>query len=580
MIRYLSHIFLLLFFLPAFSSCKSQEKAPSASINETKKKEKKEIESNTAIFIEALKEKTNGNYEEAAQLFKKAVEMDSTDAASYYELAQLNVLLDNPSEAVRFAEKAYKLDPANEWYAKRLGEFYKRTGNIEQSIRIYETLLNEDPENIDYLFELAAQYVMAGEYKKSIDMLNRMEDMIGVTEEISLQKQKLYQQTGQKDKEIEEIQKLITNFPQETRYYAMLAELYMGRKMEEKALEAYEKILEIDPDDPYIHISLSDYYRKNNQPEKAYAELKKGFANPQLNVETKVQILLAYYTVAELYSEKKDQASELANVLIETHPEDPQAYSVYADFLYQQEKYEEAREAYRKILQFDSSKYAVWQQLLFIESELADFEAMKTESEKAIELFPQQPLLYLFSGVADFQLENYESTIKKLKRGSNFIVGNDGMLSQFYANIGDAYNELKEFEKSDEYYEKALDLEPLNALVLNNYAYYLSLRNKDLPKAKEMAEKAVELDSANSANLDTYAWILYKMNDYIEAEKWIKKAMEHGGDQDDTILEHYGDILYKLGQNDEAYQYWLKAREKGKGSEFLDKKIRDKKLYE
>ena len=48
----------------------------------------------------------------------------------------------------------------------------------------------------------------------------------------------------------------------------------------------------------------------------------------------------------------------------------------------------------------------------------------------------------------------------------------------------------------------------------------------------------------------------------------------------DAVLEHYGDILYKLGNLDEALEYWKKAKERNEYSEFLDKKIKDKKLYE
>ena len=58
------------------------------------------------------------------------------------------------------------------------------------------------------------------------------------------------------------------------------------------------------------------------------------------------------------------------------------------------------------------------------------------------------------------------------------------------------------------------------------------------------------------------------------------KALENGGSKNDIILEHHGDILFKLGDKENAYQSWLKAISIGSGSEFLQKKIADKKLYE
>jgi hypothetical protein len=46
------------------------------------------------------------------------------------------------------------------------------------------------------------------------------------------------------------------------------------------------------------------------------------------------------------------------------------------------------------------------------------------------------------------------------------------------------------------------------------------------------------------------------------------------------VLEHYGDVLYKLGDHEKALEYWIKAKNKGQGSDFLEKKIMEKKLYE
>jgi len=52
------------------------------------------------------------------------------------------------------------------------------------------------------------------------------------------------------------------------------------------------------------------------------------------------------------------------------------------------------------------------------------------------------------------------------------------------------------------------------------------------------------------------------------------------GSNNGTIIEHYGDVLYKLGDKEQALEQWKKAKELGDTSEFIDKKIADKKLYE
>jgi Tfp pilus assembly protein PilF len=228
----------------------------------------------------------------------------------------------------------------------------------------------------------------------------------------------------------------------------------------------------------------------------------------------------------------------------------------------------------------DSSKYLVWEQLLFVESELNDTDALLRESKQAIQLFPEQPLPYLFAGGGHYQKKEWEECIDVLEKGLFFVVNNIAMEAQFYAYLGDAYNQLDNHEKSDEAYENVLKLDPDNDYVLNNYAYYLSLRKENLEKAAEMAKRATELRPNSPANQDTYGWVLYQLGKYEEAKVWIGKAIADEEAASGVILEHYGDVMWQLGDTDNALEYWLKAKEKGDGSDLLDQKIQEKRLIE
>ena len=95
-----------------------------------------------------------------------------------------------------------------------------------------------------------------------------------------------------------------------------------------------------------------------------------------------------------------------------------------------------------------------------------------------------------------------------------------------------------------------------------------------------MAKNANKLNPENSSYQDTYGWVLYKMNKLEEAEIWILKALKNSAHKNAVILEHYGDIQFKLGNKEEAISYWEKAAEAGKASEFLPRKIEERKLIE
>ena len=378
-----------------------------------------------------------------------------------------------------------------------------------------------------------------------------------------------------------EVEKLLETFPEDaSRYYSMLAEIYMQANKPDIAAGYYQKIIQSDPENPYVHISLSDYYKKRGDLKRSFEELKAGFANPALDVDTKIRVLMAYYSAKEIYDEKKDESLQLSELILKAQPKDPKALSLNADLLLNNKNYSEARDRYRQVLAIDSSRYSVWESLMQSEAALSDWATLQQESERAIDLFPFQPMPYFFNGIAYLQLKNAMQAIKILNSGAKLVTDNQPLLIQFYTYLGDAYNQSHQNALSDEYYDNVLKMDPNNSYVLNNYAFYLSLRGANLDKALEMAKKGATIDSLNPANLDTYGWVFYKLENYEQAKVWVGKAIVASTKDDPDILEHYGDIMFKLGDQNSALEYWEKALKFGKGSEFLERKVKEKKLIE
>ncbi len=535
---------------------------------------------NAKLFVEANKAKNEGDIATAEKLYRNCIELDPEDAASMYELARIYVLSNQFDEARRMAEKAIKIDPNNSWYKLLLSNIYKQTNNFPESVDLLKQLVEQNPANLEFLEELAYTYSLIGDDKNAIRTLNNLEQKIGINEQLAIQKQKLYQNLKQADSSVLEIEKLINEFPYEIRYYALYAELCLQNKFNEKALWAYSKIAEIDPENAYIHISLSDFYRNSGDSIKAFNELMLGFQNKSLDLESKIQILISYYPSEKIFDEKNPEAFKLISLLADVYPDNARILSIQAEVLYQSREFKKARELLLKIITIDSMQVASWEQLLITESALADFESLKLHAPRAVELFPGRPIPYLFAGMVKSQEKDFEKALEYYRKGLPLVSNNLALSAQFYSFLGDTYHELNKTEASDQAYESAIKLDPENSVVLNNYAYYLALRSEKLEKAKEMSFKAVDLDPENASNLDTKAWVLYKLELYEEAKSIIEQAMKIDDQKSAEVYEHYGDILFKMGANKQALKQWKKARKKGPGSEFLEKKIKEKKLYE
>lgn len=558
-------------------SCSSSKKVVSDD-NKRILTEKDRIEQSN-LFVQAVSEREKGNLANALELFNKALEINPEDPAAHYEKARLLQAMGKNEEALYSAKLATNYNTDNKWYSVLFANISKASGNYKDYVNVYEGLVNQYPTDLNFLNELAYAYFFTGEYQLAIGMYDRIEEQIGINEGLSTQKVQLYNNIGKKEEAVAEYERLINIFPDEARYYALLAEYCSKNQMNEKAIWAYKMIKEINPDDPYVHISLADFYKKAGNDSASFQELKFGLANPELDIKTKVNLLITYYS-GQLNDNQRNQALELSEILRQTHPDEPLSQTFYASMLYENKEYEKAKALILNILNEDAANYGMWEQLLFCDLYLENYGSLAKNSENAIDLFPTYPLPYFFAGIGNFQLKDFVKAKAYLESGKDFVVNNNALLEQFYSTLGDTYNELRSYDASYAAYEKALKINPDNSIVLNNYAYYLSLRSEQLDKAASMAKKAVDKDPYNQNNLDTYAWVLYKQGKYEEALEWIKKAYNNGGETSGVVLEHYGDIYYKLGNNDEALKYWKKAIEKDDYSDLLEKKIKDGKLYE
>ncbi len=577
------YLFLILGFL-LFSISDSVVAQKKSKKKKGKKKDSTEMMDSPeaeAVFISAKKLLLIGKEKEAKELFYKIVENNENNDAASFELCRLLKEEGKWDEALGFARKAANVSPENKWYKLEIADLLGQTSNYAEAAEIYEELIKDSPNNPDYYFDRAQLLKLTGDYKGSIGVLNELEQKIGVEESIVVEKQRMYIQLNDVEGAAGEIKKLVDNYPGETRFYHLLAEIYLANGMEDDALNIYKELLDQNPDDPYARLAMAEYHRMNGDLEKGFEEVKVAFQNETLPVEPKIQILLGTMGMPGSETEEsKRQSFELAKILSETHTKDANSQAIYGDVLLRNDKKNEAIEAFQKAVSIDGNMIDVWRNLFLIEHEMGKFEDMVSDTKKAIELYPNQSIMYYFNGIANNRLQKYDDAVKSLKQAT-FIGSDDkNFLSEIYSELGNVHHSAKQFEKSNDAFDKSLELSPSSVYVLNNYSYFLSLRDEELDKAAEMSLKSNELDPNNSSFQDTYGWILYRMQNFDEAEVWLKKSMENGGEKRPVILDHYGDVLWRLDRIDEAVEYWKKAKQFGLDSDVIDRKISDRKVYE
>ena len=140
-------------------------------------------------------------------------------------------------------------------------------------------------------------------------------------------------------------------------------------------------------------------------------------------------------------------------------------------------------------------------------------------------------------------------------------------LASCYNSLAVLYGKKRQYDKTLEYYNKALKLDPKNKYyIINIGSYYLDTRDYD--NALKYFQRALKMRGINKYEEAVIyrqmgVLFMYKEN-YIEAQKYLEKAIEHSNEQllyNVFCIETMGDIYRRQKNHVVAATYYKKAYE-------------------
>ncbi|PID89252.1 MAG: hypothetical protein CSB01_02965, partial [Bacteroidia bacterium] len=269
----------------------------------------------------------------------------------------------------------------------------------------------------------------------------------------------------------------------------------------------------------------------------------------------------------------------LSTLLVEKYPYNAIGYLFKAQQYGELKKHEDRKKVLSKALEIDPSNYNGLAQLCITQNIQKDWKALYETAKEGIKYYPQEYLFYLFKGLAASQKKEFLVAESSLET-SYLYARDDQEKEDIRELLADVYYKSGKVQKAFDLYEELLKEKPENYMVMNNYAYFLSLEQRDLEKAEKMSHKTIEKEPKNATYLDTYAWILFQQEKYKDALEYIEEAIENLEDKEASseMWEHYGDILLQLGKKEQALKEWKKALELTEANvERLEKKITENK---
>lgn len=533
------------------------------------------------FFLEAIRQQEMGNMAAAFDLLNHAKDINPDAPEVYYKLAGYYVYMKNNEQARINYEKAAALDPENSTYLEKMGQFYITQSDYTNALDAYERLYATNKAREDILQILFQLYGSQNDYKKMIEVLDRLELLVGSNEHLSLSKMQIYDQMGDKKKEEAVLMALVAEHPLELSYKVMLGNWLFQNGKKKRALQEYKAVLMEEPDNPYAQLSLLDYYRDARDLKMVDQLTENILQSKKTEKETKMALLRQVIMDNQNESGKDSlEVLKLFDKVLASPQEDADIVLMKAAYLtLQGYPKNEINMVYEQAIEIEPDNIRARLALLQNIWEDKEYDKVIEVCRPAQEYNPEEMAFYYYQGFAQYMKHDNDGALTTFRKGVSQIKpdSNPDIVSDFYAVMGDILHEKGLDKEAFESYDSCLQWKPDNFAALNNYAYYLSEKRKDLSKAEQMSYKTIKAEPNNATYLDTYAWILFQQERYKEAKIYIDQTIKNDKAPSGVVIEHAGDIYFNAGEPEKALEFWKQASENGNNSAILKRKIEQKK---
>jgi tetratricopeptide (TPR) repeat protein len=218
--------------------------------------------------------------------------------------------------------------------------------------------------------------------------------------------------------------------------------------------------------------------------------------------------------------------------LLDLDNQNPNVYFSLANSYINLNQYDKAIPEYEKALEI-YKKWGLKPYWIFDYTDLGEAYRKTGQYKKAMKIyklaekdFPDNPNLIYDQALLYWDVGDTVTANRYIEKGVSFLRSVSSSESSISAVLASAMAELGSMDKANKYYRKALSLEPESTINLNNLAYFLIEKDRNVSEGMELVDKALKLKPEFYLYLHTKGWGLYKQGKYQEALDLLQKSWD------------------------------------------------------
>lgn len=404
-------------------------------------------------YYESLKQKGIENYDKAIEALEKCKNIQPENPIVFFELGKNYLSQKKYKDAYDNFEKVTKIDPKNRWAWVGMYDVCYDTRDYNQAIIIVQKLVEFKP---DYREDLVSLYMNTQQFDKALDLINELNETVGKSEKRELYKADILRDAKYQGSEKANLIDKIKKNPKDEANYIALIFMYSQSNQEEKALEVAKQLEKEIPTSDWAQVSLFKFHINNNDGDKAVKSMNTVLASDKIDKKIKHRILNEFLIFSKNNSQY-DKDLDKAIGYFDNDKEVKVAKEI-AKFYQSKKDWTKAIKYYEMHLKNATDDMETILLLMQAYTENLQFDKLAKISEEQLQLFPTQPQLYYYNGLANNQLKNYKKAKDVLESGIDFIIDDTVLEINFNLQLGEASNGLGDMKKKDLYFSKANQL--------------------------------------------------------------------------------------------------------------------------